>query len=154
MPLRPLGPTGVHVPVIGQGTWNLGVGRRGGEEEIAALRRGLDLGMTHIDTAEMYGDGRTEELVARAIGGRRHEVFLVSKVLPSNASYKGTVQACERSLRRLRTDVMDLYLVHWWTGRHPIEETMRAMEELVAQGKVRFIVASNFDVEQMGRARA
>ena len=109
-----------------------------------ALRVGLDLGMTHIDTAEMYGNGRAEELVGEAIAGRRQEVFLVSKVLPSNASYEGTLRACERSLSRLRTDCLDLYLLHW-RGRYPLGDTMRAMEALASAGKIRFFGVSNFD---------
>jgi diketogulonate reductase-like aldo/keto reductase len=142
MEKRPLGWTGEAVPVIGQGTWEL----KGTE----SLRRGLDLGMTHIDTAEMYG---TEELVAQAIAGRRDEVFLASKVLPNNASYEGTLRACEASLRRLKTDRLDLYMLHW-AGRHPIRETMRAMEKLVSDGMVRFIGVSNLDLEELKAAEA
>src|SRR5689334_16285665 len=107
--------------------------------------------MTHIDTAEMYGSGRAEEIVAEAIAGRRGEVFLVSKVLPSNASYEGTLRACEQSLRRLRTDHLDLYLLHW-PGSHPIGETMRAMEKLVAEGMTRFLGVSNFDLPELQAA--
>jgi diketogulonate reductase-like aldo/keto reductase len=140
--------TGVDVPAIGQGTWLIEQDPRRGVE---ALRTGLDLGMTHIDTAEMYGDGRAEEATAEAIAGRRDEVFLVSKVLPSNASFDGTLRACEASLRRLRTDRLDLYLLHW-PGRHPIAETMRAFERLVAEGATRFVGVSNFDVEDLTRA--
>jgi len=110
--------------------------------------------MTHIDTAEMYGDGRTEDLVGLAISGMREKVFLTSKVLPSNASYSGTLRACERSLKRLGTDYLDLYLLHWWSESHPVEETMRAMEELARTGKVRFIGVSNLNVQQMRRAEA
>jgi diketogulonate reductase-like aldo/keto reductase len=120
---------------------------------IEALRLGLDLGMNHIDTAEMYGNGRTEELIAEAIDGQREQVFLVSKVLPSNASYEGTLKACERSLKRLKTDIIDLYLIHWPSSQHPIEETMRAMEKLVDEGMVKFIGVSNFDVEQLREAQ-
>jgi diketogulonate reductase-like aldo/keto reductase len=120
---------------------------------VQALRTGLDLGMTHIDTAEMYGNGRAEELVSEAIAGRRQEVFLVSKVLPSNASYEGTLRACERSLRRLRTDYLDLYLLHW-RGRHPLGETMRAMQALVSAGKIRYFGVSNFDVADVKQAQA
>ncbi len=153
MTTRPFGPTGVAVPVIGQGTWN--IEGRGDQERraIEALRLGLDLGLTHIDTAEMYGNGRAEELVAQAIAGRRHEVFLVSKVLPSNASCDGTIKACERSLTRLRTDHLDLYLLHW-RGRHPLRDTMRAMEALVADGKVRSVGVSNFDVAGVKEAQS
>jgi diketogulonate reductase-like aldo/keto reductase len=137
--------TGEPVPVIGQGTWEI--------EGMEALRHGLDLGMTHIDTAEMYGSGRAEELVAEAIAGRRDEVFLASKVLPGNASYEGTLRACERSLDRLKTDRLDLYMLHW-AGRHPIRDTMRAMEKLVAGGMVRFIGVSNLDLEELRAAEA
>ena len=152
MPRRAFGWTGVEVPVIGQGTWYIEGSREKEERSIEALRLGMDLGLTHIDTAEMYGSGRAEEVVAQAIAGRREEVFLVSKVLPSNASYKGTIAACERSLERLQTAWLDLYLLHW-PGRHPIAETMRAMEELVARGQVRFIGVSNFDVAEVREAQ-
>lgn len=150
---RELDRTGVRIPIIGQGTWRMGEHAAREREEIETLRLGLDLGLTHIDTAEIYGNGRTEELVGKAIAGRRHEVFLASKVSPEHASYKGTIRACEQSLRRLRTDYLDLYLVHWWSDRHPIEETMRAMEDLVAAGKIRFIGVSNFTIEQLERAQ-
>lgn len=143
---RKFGWTGVDVPVIGQGTWKIEGGRDTERQAVEALRLGLDLGMTHIDTAEMYGRGRVEELVAEAIAGRRDEVFLVSKVMPDNASYEGTLRACERSLKRLRTGWLDLYLLHW-PSSYPIGDTMRAMEELIARGLVRFIGVSNFDVE-------
>jgi diketogulonate reductase-like aldo/keto reductase len=115
---------------------------------IEGLRLGLDLGLTHIDTAEMYGNGRVEEIVGQAITNRRDEVFLASKVLPFNASYEGTLRACERSLRRLKTDWIDLYMIHW-PGQYPIKETMHAMEKLVTDGLVRFIGVSNFDVEEV-----
>ncbi len=151
IPTRRFGWSGVEVPVIGQGTWMIEGSRRADERAIEALRVGLDLGMTHIDTAEMYGDGRAEELVAEAIAGRRHEVFLASKVLPSHASFEGTLKACERSLKRLKADQLDLYMLHW-PGDHPIRETMRAMEKLVADGLVRFIGVSNFDVEELKEA--
>jgi diketogulonate reductase-like aldo/keto reductase len=133
------------------GTWMIeGSGRYTIHREvIEALHLGLDLGMTHIDTAEMYGNGRAEELVAEAIAGRREEVFLVSKVWPSNASYEGTLRACERSLARLKTDWLDLYLLHWPSDRYPIKETMRAMEKLVAEGMVKFIGVSNFNIERV-----
>ncbi len=111
MILRPFGSTGCHVPALGQGTWTME--RDGRRAAVAALRAGLDAGATHVDTAEMYGDGRVEEIVAEAIAGRRDEVFLVSQVLPENASRRGTVAACEASLRRLRTDRLDCYLLHW-----------------------------------------
>ncbi len=145
---KAFGWTGVDVPVIGQGTWMIEGRQEAERQAVAALRVGLDLGMTHIDTAEMYGDGRAEELVGEAIAGRRQEVFLASKVLPSNASYEGTQRACERSLKRLRTDYLDLYLLHW-RGRIPLAETMRAMEALAAAGKIRFFGVSNFDVDDL-----
>ena len=142
MELRRFGWTGLTVPVIGQGTWNLERDPR--PAAIAALRRGLDRGMTHVDTAEMYGGGRVEELVGEAIAGRRDEVFLVSKVLPQNASRAGTLEACARSLRRLRTDHLDLYLLHW-PGPHPIAATVAGMEALRAAGKIGAWGVSNFD---------
>src|SRR5215468_3738277 len=145
MTTREFGSTGVEVPIIGQGTWQMN--KRG----LDALRAGIELGMTHIDTAEMYTG--SEEVVAEAIHGRRRKVFLVSKILPSNASYKGTTRACDASLKRLKTDYLDVYLLHWWSGSHPIEETMRAMEELVAAGKIRHIGVSNLDVDQLKRAQ-
>jgi len=152
---RSFGSTGVEVPVIGQGTWHMGESRRAEREEIAALRVGLELGLTHVDTAEMYGDGGAERVVARAIEGHpRDALFLVSKVLPSNASYAGTIKACEQSLKRLGTDHLDLYLLHWWSGQHPIVDTMRAMETLVKRGLTRFVGVSNFDVGQMRQAQA
>ncbi|MGH7417095.1 MAG: aldo/keto reductase [Candidatus Rokuibacteriota bacterium] len=151
---RPLGAGGPPVPVIGQGTWRMGENRRARSRELAALHLGLELGLTHIDTAEMYGDGRAEELVAEAIEGRRAEVFLATKVMPANASYEGTLRAVEASLKRLRTNYIDLYLLHWWSGRHPIAETMRAMETLVARGRLRYVGVSNLDVAQMKAAQA
>jgi len=153
MQTKAFGWTGVQVSVIGQGTWMMEGNREAERRAVEALRVGLDLGMTHIDTAEMYGNGRCEELVAEAIAGRREEVFLVSKVLPGNASYEGTLRACERSLKRLRTDYLDLYLLHW-RGRYPLAETMQAMEELVRRGKVRYIGVSNFDLEDVKEAEA
>lgn len=126
--------------------------RRRRSAEIAALRAGLALGMTHIDTAEMYGSGGAEEVIAEVLRDvRRDDIFLTSKVLPDNASYKGTLQAAEQSLRRLRTDHLDLYLLHW-PGDHPIEDTMRAMEELVAAGKIRFAGVSNFELDELRAA--
>jgi hypothetical protein len=151
---KSLGWTNVAVPVIGQGTWRMGDARRAHAAEVAALRLGLDLGMTHIDTAEMYGRGQAEEVIAEALRGhRRADVFLTSKVLPANASRAGTKRACERSLKRLGTDYLDLYLLHW-PGDEPIADTMRAMEELVAEGKTRHIGVSNFDVDEMREAMA
>jgi diketogulonate reductase-like aldo/keto reductase len=143
---RKFGWTGVKVLVIAQGTWHIEGSKEKERRAIESLRAGIDLGMTHIDTAEMYGNGRAEELAGEAIAGRRDEIFLVSKVLPSNASYKGTLAACERSLRRLRTEWLDLYQLHW-PGRYPLSEPMRALEDLVAAGKTRFLGVSNFDVE-------
>lgn len=140
MKQKPFGQTGQKTSVIGQGTWYIDHGDR--KSAVAALRKGLDLGMTHIDTAEMYGDA--ELVVAEAIGGRRDEVFLVSKVLPSNASRKGTIQACDRSLKRLKTDRLDCYLLHW-RGSYPLEDTVAALEELVSAGKIGSWGVSNFD---------
>jgi diketogulonate reductase-like aldo/keto reductase len=145
---RKFGWTGVEVPIIGQGTWMIDGDPETESRAIQTLRLGLDLGMSHIDTAEMYGEGHVEELVGKAIAGRRDEIFLVSKVLPSNASYDGTLKACERSLKRLKTDWLDLYLLHW-RGSYPLSETMRAMEKLVAEGLVKYIGVSNFDVEDL-----
>jgi diketogulonate reductase-like aldo/keto reductase len=122
-------------------------------EAIAALRRGVDLGLTHIDTAELYGSGEVESLVGEALAGRRDEVFLVSKVMPDHATYEGTLRACEKSLRRLRTDRLDCYLLHW-PGRHPLRETIRAFEALEKAGKVRSWGLSNFDVDELEEARA
>jgi diketogulonate reductase-like aldo/keto reductase len=149
---KPFGWTGVPVPAVGQGTWHMGESRRARAREVAALRLGFDLGLTHVDTAEAYGNGGAEEVTAEALRGRRRsEIFLVSKVMPQNASRAGTIRAAEQSLRRLGTDHLDLYLLHW-PGRHPIGETMAAMEELVAAGKIRFIGVSNFDVAEMREA--
>jgi diketogulonate reductase-like aldo/keto reductase len=141
-------PSGEAVPVLGQGTWNMAENKRRRGEEIASLRLGLDLGMTLIDTAEMYGDGRAEDLVGEAIAGRRDEVFLVSKVLPQHATRTGTIDACERSLRRLRTDRLDLYLLHW-RGEVPLEETLDAFQDLVDSQRIRYWGVSNFDVADM-----
>ena len=141
-------PSGLAVPVLGQGTWYMGDDAHRRADEVASLRLGLDLGMTLIDTAEMYGDGASEKLVGEAIAGRRDEVFLVSKVLPSNASRNGTIAACERSLRRLGTDCIDLYLLHW-RGRTPFAETIAAFEALQDAGKIRYWGVSNMDVDDM-----
>jgi diketogulonate reductase-like aldo/keto reductase len=143
------GSNGPQVPVIGQGTWYIDHGHRG--NAVAALRRGVDLGMTHIDTAEMYGDA--ELVVAEAITGRRDDIFLVSKVLPSNASRRGTITACERSLKRLKTDRLDCYLLHW-RGSYPLTETVAAFEELVAAGKIRSWGVSNFDTDDLNEMLA
>jgi diketogulonate reductase-like aldo/keto reductase len=142
------GPTRREVPVIGQGTWFIDHGDRG--SAVAALRRGLDLGMTHIDTAEMYG--AAEEVVAEAVAGRRDEAFLVSKVLPQNASRGGTVAACEKSLARLRTDRLDCYLLHW-RGEYPLEETVAAFDQLRGEGKILSWGVSNFDVPDLEEVR-
>jgi diketogulonate reductase-like aldo/keto reductase len=146
---QPFGSGGPPVSVIGQGTWYIDRGDR--PSAVAALRRGIDLGMTHIDTAEMYGDA--ELVIADAIAGRRDEVFLVSKVLPSNASRRGTIAACERSLQRLKTDRLDCYLLHW-RGSYPFTETVAAFEQLVAAGKIRSWGVSNFDAEDLGEMQA
>lgn len=134
--------------MIGQGTWEM---EGNPQAAITALRRGMDLGMTHIDTAEMYGSGRAEEIVGEAIAGRRDEVFLATKVLPSNATRRGTVEACERSLRRLRTDRVDLYLLHW-PSRYPLEGTIGGFHELMAAGKARAWGVCNFDAGELERA--
>jgi diketogulonate reductase-like aldo/keto reductase len=141
-------PGGDYVPALGQGTWCMGERSHRRASEIAALRHGIELGMTLIDTAEMYGDGAAEELVGEAIAGRRDEVFLVSKVLPDHASRRGTVAACEHSLRRLGTDRIDLYLLHW-RGRVPLAETLDAFQVLQREGKIRHWGVSNFDQEDM-----
>lgn len=137
------------MPVIGQGTWFFEEARE--KDAIAALQAGLDAGLTHVDTAELYGAGRVEEIVGRAIRGRRDEVFLVSKVLPSNADYEDTIAACERSLERLGTDHLDVYLLHW-RGGTPLAETFRAFDELEAAGKIRAWGVSNFDVDDLDEA--
>lgn len=141
-------PSGDAVPVLGQGTWCLGDDRKRRKEEVRALQLGLDLGMSLIDTAEMYGDGAAEDLVGEAIAGRRDKVFLVSKVLPTNAGTADTIAACERSLRRLRADRIDLYLLHW-RGSTPLAETVAAFEALVREGKIRHWGVSNFEMADM-----
>ncbi|BDH06206.1 aldo/keto reductase [Streptomyces seoulensis] len=141
-------PSGEEVAALGQGTWYLGEEPARREQEIAALRLGVDLGMTVVDTAEMYGDGAAEELVGEALRGRRKEVFLVSKVLPGHADRKGTVAACEGSLRRLGTEQLDLYLLHW-RGRWPLEETLAGFTDLMEAGKIRAWGVSNLDVAEM-----
>ena len=146
MERRRFGSTNREVAVIGQGTWCIDSADR--VSAIAALRRGIDLGLTHFDTAEMYGSGAAERLVAEAIAGRRDEVFLVSKVLPQNASRGGTIAACDRSLGRLRSDWLDCYLLHW-RGSHPLEDTVAAFEELKHRGKILSWGVSNFDVPDL-----
>jgi diketogulonate reductase-like aldo/keto reductase len=141
-------PFGEKVVALGQGTWHMAEDPSHREEEITALRLGLELGMTLIDTAEMYGGGRAEQLVGEAIAGLRNEVFLVSKVLPHHATAEGTVTACEDSLRRLGTDWLDLYLLHW-RGPTPLEETLAAFEKLTARGDIRSWGVSNFDLPDM-----
>jgi aldehyde reductase len=141
-------PSGEAVPALGQGTWMLGEQPAARAAEIATLRAGLDLGLRLIDTAEMYGDGRAESLVAEALAGRRDEAFIVSKVYPHNASARGTLAACERSLRRLRTDRIDLYLLHW-RGAVPLAETVAAFERLQRDGKIRHWGVSNLDLDDM-----
>jgi diketogulonate reductase-like aldo/keto reductase len=141
---KEFGQDGRQVSVIGQGTWYIDRGDR--KTAVAALRRGIDLGMTHIDTAEMYGDA--ELVVADAIAGQRDKIFLVSKVLPSNASRRGTITACERSLKRLKTDRLDCYLLHW-RGSYPLAETVAAFEQLVSSGKIRSWGVSNFDTDDL-----
>jgi diketogulonate reductase-like aldo/keto reductase len=149
MQRRRFGPTRREVAVIGQGTWYHD--RDDPAAAILALRRGIDLGMNHIDTAEMYGEGMVEQLVGEAIGGRRNQVFLVSKVLPEHASRRGTLEACEKSLARLGTDRLDCYLLHW-RGPHPLEDTIAAFEQLQRQGKILSWGVSNFDVPDLEEA--
>jgi diketogulonate reductase-like aldo/keto reductase len=146
---RRFGPLQREVSIIGQGTWHIEEGDPA--SAIAALRRGIDLGMNHIDTAEMYGAGAAEKLVGDAIGGRRDEVFLVSKVLPQNASRLGTKIACERSLTRLKTNWLDCYLLHW-RGPHPLEDTFAAFDALREEGKILSYGVSNFDVPDLEEA--
>jgi diketogulonate reductase-like aldo/keto reductase len=141
-------PNGDAVAVLGQGTWKMGESRSKRKDEVAALRLGIDLGMTLIDTAEMYAEGGAEEVVAEAIKGQRREVFLVSKVYPHNASRTGVVAACERSLKRLKTDRLDLYLLHW-RGGIALAETLAGFEELIGAGKIRSFGVSNFDSADM-----
>jgi diketogulonate reductase-like aldo/keto reductase len=141
-------PEGEEVPVLGQGTWGMGENGTARAGEVAALRQGLDLGMTLIDTAEMYGEGGAEEMVGEAVAGRREEVFLVSKVYPHNASRQGAIAACERSLKRLGTDRIDLYLLHW-RGSYPLAETVAAFERLRRDGKIRHWGVSNLDADEL-----
>ena len=141
-------PSGETVPQLGQGTWHMGESGRARKDEVTALKLGLDLGMTLIDTAEMYGNGGAEEVVAEAVAGRRDECFIVSKVLAENSTRAGTIAACERSLKRLKTDRIDLYLLHW-RGRPELEETVSGFEALLASGAIRAWGVSNFDVDDM-----
>ncbi len=155
---RKFGWTNVNVPIIGQGTWLIeNISSKSSNDynlAIKTLQLGLDLGMTHIDTAEMYGNGKAEELVGQAIAGtKRDEIFLVSKVLPSNASYDDTIRACKNSLKRLKTDYLDLYLLHWPSYQYPITETMQAMEKLVSDNLVKFIGVSNFNLKELQEAQ-
>jgi diketogulonate reductase-like aldo/keto reductase len=153
MKYKPYDSTGVELPVIGQGTWDIPESGSRLAEAKRALRRGIELGMTHIDTAEMYGSGRAEEIVGEAIAGvAREKLFIATKVLPSNATYDGTIKACDRSLRRLRSSYLDLFMLHW-PGSHPLEGTMRALESLVERGKSRFIGVSNFDLAELQGAQ-
>lgn len=144
-------PNGITMPTLGQGTWFMGESSSAKKDEIAALQHGIDLGMTLIDTAEMYASGGAEKVTGEAIAGRRDKIFLVSKVLPGNASKNGTIAALERSLQRLKTDHLDLYLLHW-RGGYPLSETFEAMEKLVDGGKIRAYGVSNFDMEDMEEA--
>jgi diketogulonate reductase-like aldo/keto reductase len=141
-------PSGETIPVLGQGTWHLGQGRHEREEEIAAVRAGIDLGMTLIDTAEMYGNGASEQLIGEAIAGRRDEVFVISKVLPGHATRRGTIVACEASLRRLESDHLDLYLLHW-RGAIPLQETVAGFEDLRGAGLIHHWGVSNFDLPDL-----
>ncbi len=149
--MRIFGTTKRRVAAIGQGSWN--IEQAAADSAVAALQRGLDLGLTHIDTAELYGSGASESLIAKAIAGRRDEVFLVSKVLPGNASKRGTLAACEKSLARLRTDRLDCYLLHW-RGAHPLQETIAAFDALTRAGKILSWGVSNFDVSDLDEVAA
>ncbi|WP_343729577.1 aldo/keto reductase [Duganella sp.] len=144
--------SGGAVPALGQGTWNIGEKPARKPDEVRALQLGLDLGMTLIDTAEMYGEGGAELVVGEAIAGRRDQAFIVSKVYPHNASFDGVQQACERSLRRLRIETIDLYLLHW-QGHHPLAETFDGFETLKKAGKIKAYGVSNFDLENMAEAQ-
>jgi diketogulonate reductase-like aldo/keto reductase len=150
MLIKTFGPSLWKVPVIGQGTWELAETGKAREEAKRSLRRGIELGLVHIDTAEMYG--HAEEVIAEAIFGLpRQKLFIVSKVLPSHASFDGTIKACETSLKRLQTDYLDCYLLHW-RGSLPLQDTMRALEQLVVDGKIRSLGVSNFDIEDLQEA--
>src|SRR5919198_1538446 len=142
-------PDGTRVPALGQGTWRMGEKKSARKDEVAALQLGIDLGMTLIDTAEMYGEGGAEEVVADAIAGQRERIFVVTKAYPHNASRTKLPKACARSLKRLRTDIVDLYLLHWREKTPPLAETVETFEKLRAQGKIRYWGVSNFDVADM-----
>jgi len=144
--------TGAHLPVLGQGTWHMGEKSARRKDEIRALQLGFDLGLTLVDTAESYASGGAEKVVGEAIRGRRDEIYLVSKVSPQNASKKGTIRAAEKSLKRLGTDRLDLFLLHW-PGNHPLEDTFEAFQELVSDGKIMDYGVSNFDLEAMKEAQ-
>jgi diketogulonate reductase-like aldo/keto reductase len=146
-------PGGEKVPALGLGTWKMGVGDADEAAQLRALMVGIGKGMTLIDTAEMYGDGRSEQLVAKAIEGQRDRIFVVSKVLPGNASRKGTIKACENSLKNLNTTFIDLYLLHW-RGTYPLAETFAGFEDLKAAGKIRHYGVSNFDVDDLDELAA
>ena len=148
---RAFGPTQRRIAAVGQGSWK--IEESAAQSAVAAMRHGLDLGLAHIDTAELYGSGAAEIMIAEAIAGRRDQAFLVSKILPSNASKQGTMQACEKSLARLRTDRLDCYLLHW-RGRHPLAETIAAFDRLVRDGKILSWGVSNFDVADLEEVRA
>lgn len=141
-------PSGKNIPALGIGTWNMGDSRSSEAQEIASIRKAIELGMTVVDTAEMYADGRSEEVVGKAIQNLRSDVFLVSKVYPYNASARGTIDACERSLKRLGVEQLDLYLLHW-RGSYPLEETVAAFEQLKQDGKIADWGVSNFDTDDM-----
>ena len=150
---KPFGPTGREVPVIGQGSWNVPARGAAAEEAKRALRRGIELGMVHVDSAEMYGDGSAERLIGEAIQGLpREQLFIVTKLLPSSGSYRGTIRACEGSLQRLGIDYLDCYLLHW-RGGEDLAETMSALEQLVADGKIRSLGVSNFEVDDLIEAQ-
>lgn len=153
MRTTPLGNTGEQVPVIGQGTWKMGQDPTKRTQEIEALRKGIEHGATLIDTAEMYSEGEAERIVADAISDVRDQIFLVTKVWPTNGSYDGVRKAAAESLRRLRTDRIDLYLLHWPSAEHPVAETMRAMKSLVADGSIRYVGVSNFSDELLAEAQ-
>lgn len=141
-------PSGKNIPALGIGTWNMGDSRSFEAQEVASIRKAIELGMTVVDTAEMYADGRSEEVVGKAIRDLRNDVFLVSKVYPYNASARGTIDACERSLKRLGVEQLDLYLLHW-RGSYPLEETVAAFEQLKQDGKIADWGVSNFDTDDM-----